>query len=81
MKGILYLNLIDHPDLNTYFLLPLQDMTEKLKFLWGSCNDGNMLVSDDAAVLKADCGKSFAPFPKGMLIISSLEVDCVGLSD
>ena len=79
---MLYSNLIDHPGLNKSLpFSPFQDMTEKLKFLWGSCNDGNMLVSDDAAVLKADCGKSFAPFPKGMLHMTSLEVECLGLSD
>lgn len=32
---------------------------------WGLAVDGSLVLSDQASVLKAGCGKSFAPFPPG----------------
>ena len=37
----------------------------KLPFYWGKGPDGNLAVSDSRDIIKAACGKSFAPFPNG----------------
>ncbi|XP_051136126.1 stem-specific protein TSJT1 [Andrographis paniculata] len=34
---------------------------------WGVASDGSVLISDDVDIVKASCGKSFAPFPAGCM--------------
>lgn len=35
---------------------------------WGLALDGSLVLSDQLSVLKAGCGKSFAPFPPGTFL-------------
>lgn len=49
----------------------MQDADGSVPFYWGSDSEGNLVVSDDAEVMKTGCGKSFAPFPKGNPILSN----------
>lgn len=44
-----------------------QDHVGKLPFYWGTNSDGALVITDSAEVVKAGCGKSFAPFPKGLI--------------
>jgi hypothetical protein len=44
----------------------LQDADGCVPFYWGVDSVGHLVVSDDAEIVKNACGKSFAPFPKGM---------------
>ena len=32
----------------------------------GNDSEGHLVLSDDAEIVKKGCGKSFAPFPKGI---------------
>ncbi|XP_039163186.1 uncharacterized protein LOC120290822 [Eucalyptus grandis] len=41
------------------------DVDGSVAFFWGSDSGGNLVLLDDAEVVKMGCGKSFAPFPKG----------------
>lgn len=46
----------------------MQDVDGKVPLYWGKClDDGVLAFSDDAALLKAGTGSSFAPFPLGEL--------------
>ncbi|KAI6683557.1 hypothetical protein NL676_029470 [Syzygium grande] len=47
------------------------DVDGNVPFFWGSDSEGNLVLSDDAEVVKKGCGKSFAPFPKGCFFTSS----------
>lgn len=40
-----------------------------MPFFWGTDAEGHLVFSDDEEVVKQGCGKSFAPFPKGILLI------------
>ncbi|XP_056175029.1 uncharacterized protein LOC115667865 isoform X2 [Syzygium oleosum] len=48
-----------------------QDVDGSVSFFWGSDSEGNLVLSDDAEVVKKGCGKSFAPFSKGCFFTSS----------
>jgi asparagine synthetase B (glutamine-hydrolysing) len=37
---------------------------------WGVAADGSVVICDDRAVVKAGCGKSYAPFPAGCMFHS-----------
>lgn len=41
-----------------------------VKLYWGIAADGSVVISDDIAVIKAGCAKSYAPFPKGCMFHS-----------
>ncbi|KAL5715593.1 hypothetical protein ACHQM5_017393 [Ranunculus cassubicifolius] len=41
-----------------------------LKLYWGIAADGSVVISDDVAVVKGSCEKSFAPFPTGCMFHS-----------
>ncbi|KAL3503242.1 hypothetical protein ACH5RR_037691 [Cinchona calisaya] len=41
-----------------------------VKLYWGIAADGSVVISDDLAVIKAGCAKSFAPFPTGCMFHS-----------
>ncbi|KAI5662625.1 hypothetical protein M9H77_21948 [Catharanthus roseus] len=43
---------------------------DAVKLYWGIAADGSVVISDDLAVIKAGCAKSFAPFPKGCMFHS-----------
>ncbi|KAI6683550.1 hypothetical protein NL676_029463 [Syzygium grande] len=47
------------------------DVDGSVTFFWGSDSEGNLVLSDDAEVVKKGCGKSFAPFSKGCFFTSS----------
>ncbi|KAM7279194.1 hypothetical protein ACFE04_006328 [Oxalis oulophora] len=47
------------------------DTEGAVPFFWGSDSEGNLVLSDDAEIVKKGCGKSFAPFPKGCFFTSS----------
>lgn len=53
-------------------VLIARDNFEGQPLYWGTCQAGHMLVSDSSAVLKGECGKSFAPFPKGCYFTTSI---------
>ncbi|KAI6683555.1 hypothetical protein NL676_029468 [Syzygium grande] len=42
----------------------LMDVDGSVLFFWGSDSEGNLVLSNDAEVVKKGCGKSFAPFPQ-----------------
>ncbi|EPS73868.1 hypothetical protein M569_00887 [Genlisea aurea] len=39
----------------------------EVNLLWGITGDGCVMISDDTSLIKASCGKSFAPFPAGCM--------------
>lgn len=41
-----------------------------MPFFWGTDAEGHLVLSTDGEVVKQSCGKSFAPFPKGIVVIS-----------
>ncbi|EXC16753.1 hypothetical protein L484_013333 [Morus notabilis] len=41
------------------------DADGSVPFFWGTDSEGNVVLSDNAEILKTGCAKSFAPFPKG----------------
>ncbi|KAM5587356.1 hypothetical protein ABKV19_006002 [Rosa sericea] len=43
-----------------------EDVDGNVPFFWGIDSEGNLVIADDAEVVK-DRGKLFAPFPKGSL--------------
>ncbi|MCD9560541.1 hypothetical protein HAX54_019238 [Datura stramonium] len=47
------------------------DVDGSVPFFWGTDSEGHLVLSDDAAIVKQGCGKSFAPFPKGCFFTSS----------
>lgn len=42
----------------------------RVELFWGVAGDGSVVISDDIEVMKAGCGKSFAPFPRGCMFHS-----------
>lgn len=48
------------------FLLTTQDADGSVPFFWGADSEGHLVLSDDVELVKKGCGKSFAPFPKGI---------------
>jgi hypothetical protein len=46
--------------------LVVQGGNEEIRLFWGISADGSAVISDKLEVVKASCGKSFAPFPTGM---------------
>ncbi|XP_019184689.1 PREDICTED: stem-specific protein TSJT1-like [Ipomoea nil] len=40
---------------------------ESVKLYWGIAEDGSIMISDNVALMKASCAKSFAPFPHGCM--------------
>ncbi|KAI5081236.1 hypothetical protein GOP47_0004419 [Adiantum capillus-veneris] len=49
-----------------------QDCECKIPFYWGTAADKSLAFSDTPEVLKAGCGKSFAPFPAGCYFSSNV---------
>ncbi|CAH9095507.1 unnamed protein product [Cuscuta epithymum] len=47
------------------------DEDGSVPFFWGTDSEGDLVLSDDADLVKQGCGKSFAPFPKGCFFTSS----------
>jgi len=43
----------------------MQDADGSVPFFWGADSEEHLVLSDDEAIVKKGCGKSFAPFPKG----------------
>ena len=50
----------------------VQDADGTVPFFWGTDAEGHLVLSDDSAIVKKGCSKSYSPFPKGNL--SSLYV-------
>lgn len=46
----------------------MQDADESVPFFWGVDSEGNLVLADEEETVKKGCGKSFAPFPKGIII-------------
>ena len=44
----------------------MQDADGNVPFFWGTDSEGYLVLSDDSEIVKKGCGKSFAPFPKGI---------------
>lgn len=44
----------------------MQDADGSVPFFWGTDSEGHLVLSDDVEIVKKGCGKSFAPFPKGI---------------
>ncbi|GMY18940.1 stem-specific protein TSJT1 [Fagus crenata] len=56
-------------DIHGKFGFILYDSTDadgSVPFFWGNDSEGHLVLSDDAEIVKKGCGKSFAPFPKGL---------------
>lgn len=47
------------------------DADGNVPFVWGTDADGNLVFSDEAEIVTASCGKSWAPFPKGCFFTTS----------
>ncbi|MCL7022594.1 hypothetical protein MKW94_022245 [Papaver nudicaule] len=47
------------------------DADGSVPFFWGTDSKENVVLSDDAEVVKTACGKSFAPFPKACFFTTS----------
>jgi hypothetical protein len=45
----------------------MQDADGSIPFFWGVDSEDHLVFSDDTELLKAGCGNSFAPFPKGTI--------------
>ncbi|KAJ8765810.1 hypothetical protein K2173_015646 [Erythroxylum novogranatense] len=69
-------------DIQGKFAFILYDSTSKATFLasdadgnvpffWGTDSEGNVVLSDDAEIVKKGCGQSYAPFPKGCFFTTS----------
>lgn len=52
----------------------MQGGNEEIRLFWGISADGSAVISDKLEVIKASCGKSFAPFPTGMYIFIPVDV-------
>lgn len=46
----------------------VQSSDGKIPMYWGIAADGSVVMSDELEIVKGGCGKSFAPFPTGMLL-------------
>jgi hypothetical protein len=47
------------------------DADSSIPFFWGVDSEDHLVFSDDTELLKAGCGNSFAPFPKGCFYTTS----------
>ncbi|KAJ0252576.1 DUF3700 domain-containing protein [Hirschfeldia incana] len=47
------------------------DADGTVPFFWGTDAEGNLVFSDDTAIVKKGCSKSYSPFPKGCFFTSS----------
>ncbi|CAN6292469.1 unnamed protein product [Urochloa humidicola] len=47
------------------------DADGSIPFFWGVDSEDHLVFSDEAGLLKAGCGNSFAPFPKGCFYTTS----------
>ncbi|XP_021899533.1 stem-specific protein TSJT1 [Carica papaya] len=45
------------------------DADGSVPFFWGTDTEGHLVLSDDSEIVQKGCGKSFAPFPKGIKIL------------
>eukprot|EP00270_Netrium_digitus_P007420 TRINITY_DN215_c0_g1_i5.p1 TRINITY_DN215_c0_g1~~TRINITY_DN215_c0_g1_i5.p1 ORF type:complete len:243 (-),score=30.08 TRINITY_DN215_c0_g1_i5:247-975(-) len=63
LQGPFAFILFDHTTTNVFIAA---DFEGKVPLYWGKTMDDDVLaISNESAVLKAGCGTSFAPFPKG----------------
>lgn len=44
----------------------MQDTDGSVPFFWGTDSEGHLVLSDDNEIVTKGCGRSFAPFPKGI---------------
>jgi hypothetical protein len=44
----------------------MQDTDGNVPFFWGTDSEGHLVLSDDKEIVTKGCGRSFAPFPKGI---------------
>ena len=56
----------------------MQDADESVPFFWGVDSEGHLVLSDDEETVKKGCGKSFAPFPKGIVICFAYWIHSLG---
>lgn len=56
-------------DLIITCLCLMQDADGSVPFFWGTDTEGHLVLSDDSEIVQKGCGKSFAPFPKGIKIL------------
>ncbi|MCO5611497.1 hypothetical protein L7F22_065750 [Adiantum nelumboides] len=59
-------------DTSNRIVFVAQDSEGKVPFYWGTAADKSLAFSDTPEVLKAGCGKSFAPFPSGCYFSSNV---------
>lgn len=55
----------------------VQDEDGSVPFFWGTDAEGHLVVSTDSEIVKKGCGKTFSPFPKGIMLVK-LECVCFG---
>lgn len=53
--------------LSVHYFDTVQDEDGSVPFFWGTDAEGHLIVSTDSEIVKKGCGKSFSPFPKGIL--------------
>ncbi|KAJ1293221.1 hypothetical protein BS78_01G051500 [Paspalum vaginatum] len=58
-------------DCSTKSIFMAADSDGNVPFYWGVDTNGQLVVSDDPEIVKAACGKSSAPFPKGFFFTTS----------
>ncbi|KAH7280499.1 hypothetical protein KP509_37G070600 [Ceratopteris richardii] len=59
-------------DTNCRTVFVAQDCEGKIPLYWGLTRDDSLAFSDAPEILKASCGKSFAPFPAGCYFSSNM---------
>lgn len=55
--------------MKSLFVSYFQDADGSVPFFWGADSQGCLVLSNDMEIVKRGCGKSFAPFPKGIACI------------
>lgn len=64
LEGSFGFVLYDHKSGNVFAAL---GSDKAVNLFWGIATDGSVMISDDVNIIKASCGKSFAPFPAGCM--------------
>lgn len=59
-----------------WFVVHVQDADGTVPFFWGTDAEGHLVLSDDTAIVKKGCSKSYSPFPKGESTLLQMFLAC-----